>query len=221
MSCLIWEWSTNAGYKGGMITASHEADAYIVNGIFESCTIKQTAQTARVLPKSVITTIPDIASREKSEMCLGNDLFNQFESTTVKEIMSLEDCCPFAKFLFASSLKSATNFMKGDPQYGDVLQLNTIHRCHYQFSFIHFKPMQPTVVSALFQNAIYALVKEKKFLSISKMTRGRLKWKLLVTTCWGRQWWMQNWTRTKTKRKASLNPCYRRFTFIFSQELSF
>lgn len=71
----------------------------------------------------------------------------------------------FAKFLYASFLKSAIDFTKGHPQYGNVAQIKTIHSCLHHFSVNHFKPVQPTIVSTLCQNTVHALVEENIFLA--------------------------------------------------------
>lgn len=95
--------------------------------------IEQTAQTAMRLPSLVIATMQNIANIEELEMCNVDDLLYKFGVTTVPEVMRLEDCRLFTMFFHASSLKSTTSFINGHPQYGDLAQINTIHRCPHHF----------------------------------------------------------------------------------------
>lgn len=46
----------------------------------------------------------------------------------------------------------------------ETAQVNSTHRCRHEFEKNQFKPVQLTTVSLKYKRAVYALLKEKKFL---------------------------------------------------------
>lgn len=86
--------------KDSLVTAAMVAEAFCRNKTYGSSFIKQTAQTAMSLPRSVINLIKEIADREGPEMCLQHDRFNKHSFSTVEDIMKIFSCRLFPISLY-------------------------------------------------------------------------------------------------------------------------
>lgn len=116
------------------------------------------------------TSVKDIENLEDPFLCFKSLWRDCKGAQTVEELAITADCRPFESFLYNSSLKSATVFMRGSLAHGKKAQLTTTYRCKHFFQSNNFKPAQHIGVSEQFRNAVWALDEEVKFLTYINKT---------------------------------------------------
>lgn len=121
--------------------------SYCPDENYDYSPIKQTAQTARKLPASVIKLIRHSSTQKDPSVCLINEHLNHVTVPTYDEMLILRDCRSFSPRAHTLSLKSGTQFMRGNWAHGRDEQLYMKRRCKYYFQTNNFKPVQNTVVT--------------------------------------------------------------------------
>lgn len=127
--------------------------------------INQTVEMSIRLLKPVANVIQNIANRKGPKISLQDELHNKDKLATVKEIVIVFDYRSFPRFLCTSSVKAATCFMMEEHVFDEVAKNNTAHRCQCYCKMNDFIPVQYTVPSFLYKNAVDAL-KAKNFQTI-------------------------------------------------------
>lgn len=109
----------------GKEAAAIVLEAYDENIRCATAPLKQTAQTAMKLHLSVHETTIDVGYVKDAVPCLKHLKHNKFAVATCKELKRLGDRCSYSKFLYLSSLKSATFLMNSGGEEGFYDQIDT------------------------------------------------------------------------------------------------
>lgn len=100
------------------VTSNDDVEPYIWGCKYCSSYLRRIVQTAIRLSKFVLSIIRNISIQEDQELCLRNENTNPVRANSITKLICITDCCTFANFLYASSLKCTTSFTNGGTKLG-------------------------------------------------------------------------------------------------------